>query len=198
MNIKDWIHAVVILFGTTAAKLKDFRANVFLYICVHTHFTPAVQLCGMKQDSATCPSNRACTSLSCVWSAKVWNNLARRTNTDRDHQSHTRGVEVEVRGASAGATQWMTRAAGQMHSETTLRPHEQTWVRWQCPRPAWDITPVQIQPTAYTLCNSVTPNLSAQWMCPSLGVTKHNTASAFFGCTLNTQRQTETHNTNTN
>lgn len=51
---------------------------------------------------------------------------------------------------------------------------------------------MQIQPTAYTLCNSVTPNLSAQWMCPSLGVTKHNPASAFFGRTSNTQRQTAT------
>lgn len=46
-----------------------------------THSLPAVQFCSRKQDGDTRPSRAACTSVSGLWLANIWNNLARQTNT---------------------------------------------------------------------------------------------------------------------
>lgn len=70
--------------------------SICLCLCLYSYSLPAVQSCRRKQDSDTCPSRRACTSVSCLCLAKVRNNLKAQTNTSEtkntrgrcsDHQS---------------------------------------------------------------------------------------------------------------
>lgn len=62
----------------TANKLWSL-GPIWKYPSAFAYPLSAVQCGSRKQDRDTCRSRRACTSVSCVWLAKVWNNLARQT-----------------------------------------------------------------------------------------------------------------------